>query len=256
MIQECINYVQEVSDLKTKLELIETLRTVTDGKIFVEVERARLTRLLSKIKEDQGDIVEAADLLQELQVETFGSMERREKTDFILEQMRLCFAKKDYSRGQIISKKIGLKFFEDVANEDLKIRFYRLMIEHSLHTNNFLGSCKHYRHLYDTKSIKENDTEWQTVLAHIVVFIILSPFDNEQSDLIHRIKADGALDKIPMLRDMLKLFTTKELMRWVKIDEIYGPTLKSMSIFDLKTEAGQKRYKTLHERIVEHVLDS
>ena len=40
-------------------------------------------------------------------------MERREKVDFILEQMRLCLAKKDYIRTQIISKKISPKFFEN-----------------------------------------------------------------------------------------------------------------------------------------------
>ncbi len=37
-------------------------------KIFVEVERARLTRVLSKLKEDKGLVTEAADILQELQV--------------------------------------------------------------------------------------------------------------------------------------------------------------------------------------------
>jgi 26S proteasome regulatory subunit N5 len=36
--------------------------------IFVEVERARLTRSLVEIKEKEGNIVEAADLLQDLQV--------------------------------------------------------------------------------------------------------------------------------------------------------------------------------------------
>ena len=55
---------------------------------------------------------EAANILQELQVETYGSMEKREKVEYILEQMRLCLAKKDYIRTQIISKKISVKFFE------------------------------------------------------------------------------------------------------------------------------------------------
>ena len=36
--------------------------------IYVEIERARLTRTLAKIKEDQGSIAEAAEILQELQV--------------------------------------------------------------------------------------------------------------------------------------------------------------------------------------------
>jgi 26S proteasome regulatory subunit N5 len=84
----------------------------------------------------------------------------------------------------------------------------------------------------------------------------MSPFDNEQSDLIHRVYMDPALEKLPMMKDLLKLFTTAELMRWTKIEEIYGPTLKALNIFDPKTETGQKRYKTLHQRIVEHVLAS
>ena len=49
------------------------------------------------------------------QVETFGSMEKQEKVEFILEQMRLCIAKKDFIRTQIISKKINTKFFEDAS---------------------------------------------------------------------------------------------------------------------------------------------
>lgn len=85
--------------------------------IYVEVERARITRLLAKIREDEGKTSEAADVLQELQVETFGSMDKREKVDFILEQMRLCLAKHDYIRTQIISKKINTKFFQDKENE-------------------------------------------------------------------------------------------------------------------------------------------
>lgn len=54
-------------------------RTITAGKIYVEVERARLTHKLSLMKEKEGDISEAATILQELQVETFGSMDRKEK---------------------------------------------------------------------------------------------------------------------------------------------------------------------------------
>ena len=33
MVQEAAKYVNEISDMFTKLELIDTLRTVTDGKV-------------------------------------------------------------------------------------------------------------------------------------------------------------------------------------------------------------------------------
>ena len=94
---------------------------MTEGKIYVEVERARLTHKLAKIREEEGNITEAANIIQELQVETYGSMDKREKVELILEQMRLCLAKQDYIRTQIISKKISTKFFDDESAQVWKI---------------------------------------------------------------------------------------------------------------------------------------
>ena len=68
MIQEAVTFVEETPDMDTKLELINTLRNVTEGKIYVENERARLTLKLSVIRENTGDITSASSVLQELQV--------------------------------------------------------------------------------------------------------------------------------------------------------------------------------------------
>ena len=51
-------------------------------------------------------------------------MKREEKVGFILEQMRLCLAKKDYIRTQIISKKISTKFFSEVDTPEAQVRMY------------------------------------------------------------------------------------------------------------------------------------
>lgn len=63
--------------------------------------------LIVKGKEDDNDINEAAKILQEVQVETYGSMDRREKLEFILYQMKIMIRKKDYIRLFVISKKIN-----------------------------------------------------------------------------------------------------------------------------------------------------
>lgn len=76
----------------------------------------------------------ASDLLSDLQVETYSSMERREKTEFILEQMRLLEAvarAKDKEAGKdslgdgegewvkvrVGGRKINEKFLADTGNE-------------------------------------------------------------------------------------------------------------------------------------------
>ena len=89
MVQECCTYVDQTPDKETKIQLIDTLRQVTEGKIYVEVERARLTHKLAQIREEENNITEAANIIQELQVETYGSMDKREKVELILEQNTL-----------------------------------------------------------------------------------------------------------------------------------------------------------------------
>ncbi|MEQ2199547.1 hypothetical protein XENOCAPTIV_002326, partial [Xenoophorus captivus] len=144
--------------------------------------------------EQNGDVKEAAAILQELQVETYGSMEKKEKVEFILEQMRLCIAVKDYIRTQIISKKINTKFFQEEGTED----------EYT---------CRRCGHMRFSSTFP---------------------------------------------RDLLKLFTTMELMRWASLVEDYGKELREGSpdspatdVFSY-SEDGEKRWKDLKNRVVEH----
>ena len=72
MVQECYSWIKDKKfspkEREVELKLIETLRTVTSGKIYVEVERARLTHRLAMMKEEDNDIQGAAKTMQELQV--------------------------------------------------------------------------------------------------------------------------------------------------------------------------------------------
>ena len=79
MVRDACDMVEKMPNEETKMKLIDTLRTVTAGKIYVEVERARLTYKVVKRLEAEGKLDEAATMLLELQVETYGSMETQEK---------------------------------------------------------------------------------------------------------------------------------------------------------------------------------
>jgi 26S proteasome regulatory subunit N5 len=96
------------SSREEQIELIKVLQGVTEGKIFVEIDRARLTKRLARILEGDNKVKEAADAMQEVAVETFGAMHRSEKIAYVLEQMRLCMDKGDFIRAQILSRKVRL----------------------------------------------------------------------------------------------------------------------------------------------------
>eukprot|EP01137_Pigoraptor_chileana_P012590 Opistho-2@65131 len=251
MVQEACLYVEEISDLPIKMELIDTLRTVTAGKIHVENERARLTMTLAYIKEGQNKIAEAAEILQELQVETFGSMDRREKVDFILEQMRLCLAKRDLVRTQIISKKISSRFFENSENQDLKLKYLRLMIQLGEEEFSYLPTFKYYKSIFETPSVLESEPQWTEALKSAVLFAVLAPYDNEQSDLLHRLKEEKKLAQLPVYKELLTMFLTAEIMRWSKLEAAYGQELRSTKVFGAG-DAGARHWTDLRKRVVEH----
>ncbi|KAJ2716911.1 proteasome regulatory particle subunit [Coemansia spiralis] len=252
MVQKAMTFVDKTPDEATRVELVEALRTVTEGKVHVEVERARLTRMRVAIYEAHGQTKEACDTLQEIQVETYGSMDRREKTDFILEQMRLCLAQRDYIRMAIIGRKINPKYFQQEGTEDLKLRFYELMTQYDLHEENYLEVCRHYQQVYATKGISEDAAKWRPVLEHIVLYLVLSPFGNEQSDMLHRSKQDHNLEKLELHAQLVRSFTTMELMRWPAVEAVYGAAFRATDVFSAQTEAGNKRWGALRDRVIEH----
>jgi len=50
-------------------------------------------------------------------------------------------------------------------------------------------------------------------LSHVVMYLVLAPFDNEQSDLVHRVNQDVVLEELPVYRcvdDISILFTSTD----------------------------------------------
>ncbi|KAH8754028.1 PCI domain-containing protein [Hyaloscypha finlandica] len=288
MVQVVMGFLDSAPKLETKLSTIETLRTVTEGKIFVEVERARVTKILSDIKKEQGDLKAAKEILCELQVETFGSMERREKTEFILAQVALCIEEEDWTQAGILSRKISTKYLsrkpkktgeqlekekkerekkrakgEDIPEPiedditDLKLRYYEQQITLAKHDDKYLDACKHYRQVLDTEAVEEDPMKLHSVLQRIIYYVILAPYDNEQSDLLHRIQKDTRINQVPLDAQLLKLFTVHELMRWPEVAKLFGPHLCSTDVFDAaKGQSADKkayqRWEDLRKRVIEH----
>jgi len=201
------------------------------------------------IKEQAGNVKEASEILQEIQVETYGSMEKKEKTDFILEQTRLCLDSDDFVRGLIIARKINTKVLGEAGFDELKLRYYGLMIRYWLHEKTFLEIAKAYQAIYDTPRVRADDAQWKTNLKLLAFFLVLSPYDNEQSDFMNRVYLDKNLEEVPAFRALLKRFLTKEILVWPTIQSHYQNDLAALPAF---AQAAQVYWTTFQQRVTEH----
>lgn len=274
MVQQAMQYIDQTPDLDTRIELIKTLNSVAAGKIYVEIERARLIKILAKIKEEQGHIAEAADLMQEIAVETFGAMAKTEKIAFILEQVRLCLDRQDYVRAQILSRKISPRVFDiDPAKEkkkpkdgdqlveeaptdiptlpELKRIYYELMIRYYSHENEYLEICRSYKSIYEIPSVRENPAQWTQVLRKICWYLVLAPHGPMQSSLLNSTLEDKNLSEIPNFKSLLKQLVTMEVVQWTALWNAYKEEFENEKNM-LGGPLVDKAAEDLRQRIIEH----
>lgn len=249
----CLNE-QDKRQLETKIKLIETVRSVTDKKIFVEVERAQVSRILSDIYLNRyNDLDKAVETLCDLQVETYSLMPFSDKIDFILLQISLTLKKGDHAQAKILSRKILLKLLKNFEKADeYKATFLRFLVDISTFEKDYLETVRNLLLLVEIPNVKENAVEYSTCLINAIYYITLAAYNAHQHDLVLCIKANSIFKKnVPQkIYNLLEIFTTNELIHWLDIERDYSAEyFKKSPIF-----ADETNYQNLQSRIVEHNL--
>jgi 26S proteasome regulatory subunit N5 len=278
MVRQCMGYADAMPDPPQREEVVRTLLSLTEGKIYVEIERARLTRQLAAMKEQQGQIAEAAEILQEVAVETFGAMHKTEKIAYILEQVRLCLDRSDFVRAQILSRKISPRAFaapigakkgeatgevgiEGTAVEapalgtpsleQLKLQYYALMVRYHAHEKDYLEMCRSYRAVLDTPGVKDDAMVYDDFLRKAAWYAVLAPRTSDQQTLLAATASDPRMDDLPLYRSLLSKFSGKEVLWWRSLLGELGDEMEAQTdVFG--GEAGKQRREGLRSRVVEH----
>lgn len=144
VVEECLTYIEQTPSQAVKVDLIKALKEVCEGKMYLEGESARLHLMLALIYEGDGDIGAACEIIQDVHVETYGSLSKKEKAEYILQQVRLNLLRKDFVRALIHSRKMNKRTLEDKDEgfDEVKIFFYRLMVQYHLHDTNYWEICQ------------------------------------------------------------------------------------------------------------------
>ena len=192
----------------------------------------------------------ASDVLQEVHVETYGSLSKREKVEFILEQMRLTLAKKDYVRSAIVAGKVSRKHLKEDNMEEYKVKFFTLMAELHRHDKDAFALAKDYHAIYSTPMIQKDEQKWMDALKSTVVFLALSPYSSEQQDMMNRLREDSNLEKLPTFFSTIKLFLKKEIIAYPMANQAEMEGIPTF--LEGGSDLAQFWHDSFHVKIIQH----
>lgn len=289
MVRMCMGYISSIEDQQMRMEFVEAMKGVCEKKIYLEVEYARCCMMIVKHKEKQGasreDILEAAKIMENVQVETYGSMDKFEKLEFILYQMKLNILLKDYTKLIIVSKKVNLKFFQDDDFAKLEVTFYLYKLQYHLikdeyveiaeclcKVNSALGKLEvEQEHQENTMKIKEEsptDKDYDPFVREIgglflekgnacqcyIAMMLLEDFSEEK---LGKIKKEWENQQVTLgtnfgLKTLVQAFLTSEISS-CKLDDY---NLKDSLMFDVYGVYGNKYHAQLEKQLIKKNLHS
>lgn len=156
-----------------------------------------------------------------------------------------------------MSKKVTNRTLAATGIDDLILRHYALLIRIKLYNKEYLEVCRCYLARYSKESIQVQKlfrcVQWGFLISRLLtvaffdsfscqadenlylqelklatLFLILSKRDPMQQDLLHQVKAYKVFEKLPSYREILKLFTTVEIIQWEHFKKAYGEELSSL----------------------------
>jgi 26S proteasome regulatory subunit N5 len=247
---------------KKVMDAITRMRTLTEGKLHVELDYGRLSVRLAKMHEEDGDLATSCQILQHIQVETMTSMSRFEKLNVLVHHIKLCLTLKDYTRAAIMSRKIGARAIAADDSKALRAEYFNLMVEYYTHVGSYYHIAMCCWELYncsggtDTVALQNTilylllaapqSTKDVTEAAECTAFAPATVKENDRVAWLKKLSALPAVIALPSVVAVIDAFVG---VNWVSADE-FGKTYASY----LSNEKVQQHRDALKLRLVEHNL--
>jgi 26S proteasome regulatory subunit N5 len=246
LVKQAISYLNHITYLPATIEFIETLRTVTKGKIFVETDHTRVTRQLARIYEGHGKLSEETEIIGELMTRSFCAISKTEKIFLLLEMFRLCLEKGNLVEAATVSQKISLpisrlkdqhqvSILENTMDAtdisvpmitELQLKYYRLMIRYHKQTNDYLKMCQWYKTIYESESIRRGENHCLPIIKKICWLLALSPSSIETHTLLHHVSSSRWILSVPLYHGLLQISEGRDLLQFSVLLEKYGKALR------------------------------
>lgn len=149
-------------------------------------------------------------------------MDKREKLEFILYQMKIMLKKKDYVRFYIISKKINENNINDDEIADLKIIYYSYKAIYFNYEGKFSECSKAYKTIWQTlkttkKMIPQTldfnfSASFNDVLSNYIGFLALQPYSIENHAELKGLSEKEEIEKYSEFLNLINKLLSEEII--------------------------------------------
>jgi 26S proteasome regulatory subunit N5 len=177
--------------------------------------------------------------------------------------MKLVLMRKDFVRCQILSKKISKRHISSAGLEKLKVQFFLYMIQYYVHEKMILDAAKSYQTIFDVvnkaepelaKELDPTGSIKQTSFQNFVIYLLVSPYDNEKVDLMHILESMYArnLEDNDLLGRFVHKLLTFELMPLNEAE--IEQQMSAFEPFKAETENSKAHMRDLIRQLIQHNL--
>lgn len=117
------------------------------------------------------------------------------------------------------------------------------MIKLNLHLKKFLECAKCCKSIVSSENVDGN-----RVFTEMIIFLLLSPFNKEQHELINQVLLEKRIKSFPIFADLIKIFLKRELILWSTVEAI----VSTNSLFQSEIFSKADWLSHLQKRIIEH----
>ena len=259
-----------IKDEATRIFFVGQLKEICDKKIYVEVEYARCAMILVKYNEKgNANLEEAAKIMENVQVETYGSMTKKEKIDFIIYQMHIQYLLGDEIKLSIVSKKINPKMLEEEGFHVFKVTYFLFQFYLNHKTGEFAECSSNLEKILQGLKLVQNPQELsgvdhvvaekypffldkQILAQAVLVFKELEEHSADKIEQIQKLKTqyDELLVDSPIVYPLTESFLSKELTTC----DINFNALSSFPVFSAVFPNAQSLMMTMQRQLVKKNL--
>ncbi|TBU09793.1 putative non-ATPase regulatory subunit of 26S proteasome [Hamiltosporidium tvaerminnensis] len=236
-------FTNQTSSKEILIDLLEKfLSEVINGKIFLEEERICVTNLLKKTYESKKAYLSALNSIL-IPIETFSTVQEKSIIEYQLEQLRLSNFVQDWIKGDIIIKKIRMRYFKETNDLEMERLFYQRANDFYIGQEKFLEVSEKFRLLKNFKNELgtvnfkinfdkenyENDESRKYKMENVILssfFCIIALYENERENFYKRreilLKSNLEDDyNLIEIKEILKIFLSSDIITYENLKNIF-----------------------------------